>query len=481
MHNKLLSPFAFIYYVRGLIYMVPLSFLIASGIHVSSTIMLVLLLSLSFGSDILSYFYFRYSILDDQIVIRKGIFVKKTIHIPFSRIQSIQHSQLFLLKPFNIESIKIETAGKKSEDGNELTAVNVQVGEYLEQKHREFVHPTVDEAVVEEKQQQAEATTSSDNSYIAGIKDIVLFSFTNLKLLYLFVFLLSRLGGDFFSSAIDDAANKLSQMSVAVIIASVITGILLAQTLVVVYNIIRYFDFTLSKKDKYLEIEMGLLSRSKIRVSTNRIQSVLVEQNLLQKWIHISTVRIVLATDESSKDDNGKELAIALPNLFAKDFAKRFKEYFGWVPLQYVATFKPTIRAWWIFSRNVSWIVLIPIILMWFFDNKVKIVLALIALLLLLIIIGNAHFKYVSTEVSLSGDDKDASMMISTSRLLNKRQYHIGWHQIQAMRIRQSIWMKKTQLAHIEVIIRSGMTGKTITAKYLPFNDAQKVYDWYRQ
>lgn len=481
MHNKLLSPFAFVYYIRGLIYMVPVSYLVAGWINVKPVIMVIILLTLLFLSDALSYFYFRYSILDDQIVIRKGIFVKKTIHIPFSRIQSIQHNQLFLLKPFNIESIKIETAGTKSEEGNELTAVNVQVGEYLEQKHREFVHPTIDESVGEEKQQQAEETNSADNSYRAGMKDIILFSFTNFKILYLIVFLLSRIGGDFFSSAVDEAANKISHMNIPLIIGSFIMAILLAQTLVVAYNVIKYFDFTLSKKDKYLEIEMGLLSRSKIRVSTNRIQSVLVEQNLLQKWIHISTVRIVLATDESSKDDNGKELAIALPNLFAKDFAKRFKEYFGWVPLQYVATFKPTIRAWWIFSRNVSWIVLIPIILMWFFDNKVKIVLALIALLLLLIIIGNAHFKYVSTEVSLSGDDKDASMMISTSRLLNKRQYYIGWHQIQSMRIRQSIWMKKTQLAHIEVIIRSGMTGKTITAKYLPFNDAQKVYDWYRQ
>lgn len=481
MHNKLLSPFAFVYYIRGLIYMVPVSFLIASWIHINSVMMITIILTLLFVSDALSYFYFRYSILDDQIVIKKGIFFKKTIHIPFSRIQSIQHNQLFLLKPFNIESIKIETAGKSSEDGNELTAVNVQVGEYLEQKHREFVHPTSDESVVEEKQQEAEETTSSDNSYTAGIKDIVLFSFTNLKLLYFFVFLLSRFSGDFFSSAVDDAANKLSHMSVAVIIASVIMGVLLAQTLVVVYNVIKYFDFTLSKKDKYLEIEMGLLSRSKIRVSTNRIQSVLVEQNLLQKWIHISTVRIVLATDESAKDDNGKELAIALPNLFAKDFSKRFKEYFGWVPLQHVESFKLTIRAWWIFSRNLSWLVLVPIISMCFFDNEVKIILALIAVLILLLIVGNAHFKYKSTEVSLSGDGKDDSMVINTSRLLNKRQYYIGWHQVQAMRIRQSIWMKKTQLAHIEVIIRSGMTGKTITAKYLPVKVAQKVYDWYRQ
>lgn len=481
MHNKLLSPFVFIYYFHDVIFMFPISILISQSAHVNFRMIFIALILLVVFSNILSYFFFRYSILKDQVVIQKGVFVKKTIHIPFSRIQSIQHNQFFLLKPFNIESIKIETAGRTSEEGNELKAVNVTIGDYLEQRHHEYLHPHTSDELATETKVDVDTIEPKITRYTSGIKDIALFSITDFKVFYFIIFVIIKTGNEFIDSIIHSAINNISHMSLALVVIDVITGIILAQLLIIAYYVIKYFDFTLSKEDSYLEIEMGLLSRNKLKVATKRIQSVLVKQNIAQKWLKICTFRIVLATDDSSKKDNGKDLALALPTVPVNKIEKRFHEYFDWISLRTFMQVKPTIRSWWIFTRNMAWIALIPLITMIFVENEFKWICIGIALILLLLVVGNAHFKYVSTQVSLSSDDKEASLVISTSRLWSKQQYHVGWHQIQSMRIRQSIWMKMNKLAHIEVIVRSGMTGKTITAKYLPFNDAQKVYDWYRQ
>ncbi|WP_372830847.1 PH domain-containing protein, partial [Staphylococcus haemolyticus] len=49
-----------------------------------------------------------------MLTINSGILVKKHTHIPYPKIQTIQHTQWFFLVPFHLEKLQIETAGHDS-------------------------------------------------------------------------------------------------------------------------------------------------------------------------------------------------------------------------------------------------------------------------------------------------------------------------------------------------------------------------------
>lgn len=52
-----------------------------------------------------------FSISEKMIIIKKGIFIKKVIYIPMSRVQHVNTSQGPLMKKYNLREIIINTAG----------------------------------------------------------------------------------------------------------------------------------------------------------------------------------------------------------------------------------------------------------------------------------------------------------------------------------------------------------------------------------
>lgn len=69
---------------------------------------LVTLIFLIIAFSLLKFFFFTYQISDEMLTINSGIFVKRHTHIPYGRIQTVQRSQWFFLKPFQLEQLKIE-------------------------------------------------------------------------------------------------------------------------------------------------------------------------------------------------------------------------------------------------------------------------------------------------------------------------------------------------------------------------------------
>jgi len=77
------------------------TFVIASGIFAV----------IIFGRAILQYLYFRFYISDGQFIVKKGIFSKKDIVIPFERIQTVQLEQSLFHRIIGHYRVTIDTAG----------------------------------------------------------------------------------------------------------------------------------------------------------------------------------------------------------------------------------------------------------------------------------------------------------------------------------------------------------------------------------
>jgi len=85
--------------------------------------------------SVLSYWFFRYRITDDSILIREGIFRKTQLDIKFDRIQAINTRQNVIYRQFGLVTMVFDTAGSARQEGN-LPAVPTALAETLRERIR---------------------------------------------------------------------------------------------------------------------------------------------------------------------------------------------------------------------------------------------------------------------------------------------------------------------------------------------------------
>ena len=93
MQDKHLSPLNLVNRLQDILIAIFLASFIGDPLHIDSFKLGIIFVIITIVWDILSYLCFTYSIEDSQIVIKKGVIFKKVIHVPFARIQSIEHRQ----------------------------------------------------------------------------------------------------------------------------------------------------------------------------------------------------------------------------------------------------------------------------------------------------------------------------------------------------------------------------------------------------
>lgn len=459
---------------------------IGNPLHIDSFKLGIIFVIITIVWDIISYLCFTYSIEDKQIVIKKGVIFKKVIHVPFARIQSIEHSQFFLFRPFDVEKLQINNASKSgSHDQIILSAVKTYVGAILEEKHKQYQTQDVD---VNDDVEQPDVEKIEDNNqeeithgyaqYKISTRDIALYTFTSFRV-FITMFLIAHIT----HGAVLDFAISIYQKgfgsNMVSLVAFSIMAIIIALLLSFIYTMFQFYDFTLVKEGKYLEYEKGLFTRNKVRLSIDRIQSVLVEQNVMGKLLKIMTVKIIMASDGSDEESSQ---AVVLPILNSHKYAEMMNDFFDWIPLKTVEKFNVRKRSIWLFFRNFDWILLIiPIVIYFIGWTTLSYSLVVIGVFTFFYTLGNAYFKYRVSSIGLTGDAKDDYLIVSNGFLFKQRTYYVGWHEIQSMRFESSVFMKRNNLAHIVIQIRKGDSAQIAAVHYIDYEGAKKIYDWYRQ
>lgn len=486
MQDKHLSPLNLVNRLEDILIAIFLASFIGNPLHIDSFKLGIIFVIITIVWDIISYLCFTYSIEDKQIVIKKGVIFKKVIHVPFARIQSIEHSQFFLFRPFDVEKLQINNASKSgSHDQIILSAVKTYVGAILEEKHKQYQTQDVD---VNDDVEQPDVEKIEDNSqeeithgyaqYKISTRDIALYTFTSFRV-FITMFLIAHIT----HGAVLDFAISIYQKgfgsNMVSLVAFSIMAIIIALLLSFIYTMFQFYDFTLVKEGKYLEYEKGLFTRNKVRLSIDRIQSVLVEQNVMGKLLKIMTVKIIMASDGSDEESSQ---AVVLPILNSHKYAEMMNDFFDWIPLKTVEKFNVRKRSIWLFFRNFDWILLIiPIVIYFIGWTTLSYSLVVIGVFTFFYTLGNAYFKYRVSSIGLTGDAKDDYLIVSNGFLFKQRTYYVGWHEIQSMRFESSVFMKRNNLAHIVIQIRKGDSAQIAAVHYIDYEGAKKIYDWYRQ
>ncbi len=237
----------------------------------------------------LRYWYFRYSIADDSILIRDGVFRKRQLDIKFERVQGVNTSQNIVFRLFGLVTVNLDTAGSSGHEGH-LPAVEKQLVLDLRERIRRTPKAGT-EGANDEKLPQAEARPLIR---LAG-GDIVRIGLSSGRVFLVLVLigplseyleqrgerwveeseLLQALGavqlGNGSAAAL---AFGLLLLVIAVLLVASIIGALL-----------RYHGYTLSADGDVLRSRAGLLTRHEQSVQRVKVQSLYIFQNfMLQRF-----------------------------------------------------------------------------------------------------------------------------------------------------------------------------------------------------
>ena len=248
-------------------------------------------------ASFLRYWFFRYSISGDSILIRDGILNRKQLDIGFDRIQAVNTRQNPVYRMLKLTTVTFDTAGSSSEEGY-LPAVGNAIADDL----RARIRRTPVRAAPADGAIEQEARSDAQEILRLSARDIVLTGLSSGR-----VFLLLAVLGPLGELAEREAGEVVEETAVVEALSSlepdaalgvmlVLAFVALLLVVLLVFSVIgaflRFHGFRLTTDGDVLRSTGGLLTRHEHSVGRLKVQSVTVVQNAVLLLFDRRRVRI---------------------------------------------------------------------------------------------------------------------------------------------------------------------------------------------
>jgi putative membrane protein len=317
-------------------------------------------------SILLSFFYFRYLITPQELIIKSGVVSRKQRNIPLKRIQNVNIQQNFLQRILGISTVKLETAGDATSEAV-LDSVGTLNANEIKQIIKEYqAKPeTSDKTDIDIQHENIPVDYESSNSErpTSEIKELInmsVWDVTKYGILRFRPILIVAMGWivsmyqqfmpqefsrideniyNFMETYIDgfDYMSTVIYVSFAVVIA-----LFLSWLADIFLTVIQFFGFKLSIEGNKLYTNYGLLTRRQGTIPLKKLQMMVLFSNVIREKFGYWGLNIETA---GTAGRQGKAPEVAVP--FAKkdiviELAKGIKDFN--VPEEFIPVSSKTIR-----------------------------------------------------------------------------------------------------------------------------------------
>ncbi len=314
-----ISPIAIVYFMMRFIYG-----LVGNIVYIAPAILLgyqealanphiwlpiaVALAVLLMVATFLSFYFFQYRLTDDHIEIRSGVFAKKHLNLPFSRIQNVKLEQPLYYRPFGFTCLALDTAGSTKQEAK-VVALKVDFAEQLKKEILASHHIEVNLSA-QVKVSQGSQHRCVDNEILLNtrsVKDLVIHGVTNNRI-WLFLGALAPFFDDmgqyalvFFNELGIDIEKLLTfadkpwwQIGLYALTLTLLCMLVIA-LFSIAGSIMSFYGYTLTKvTDRYIR-RSGLLTKHEVTMRLARLQMVVRQQD----WLDLLLKRINLTFEQS--------------------------------------------------------------------------------------------------------------------------------------------------------------------------------------
>jgi putative membrane protein len=275
---------------KSLLWMIPLAL----------SILLIALLG-----SYLWYVNYTYAIQGEKLIIKKGVFSKEKVDIPFERIQNVAFKQNVLQQLLKVTGLTVETAGSRQSEAS-LIAIPMEKALKLRQALMQgrVQQSNSEEAPVERKKllvlspQQLLKIGLSANHLGSAI-----------LLFFLGLSFAERIGELLGFNVYDNLSQVLLSLSLSILLFILPAILLLAILYSLVRTYLRYFQLEVKEDDHHLLVSHGLTKKQEKSLIPSKIQIIEWHSNWVREKLGFGEMNF----RQASAEQNRSQERIALP------------------------------------------------------------------------------------------------------------------------------------------------------------------------
>lgn len=416
---------------------------------ISVLLYILFIIIISFFRTALLFYSFKYGIIDNKFILKKGIIKKINTSIPLENIQSVNIKQNFIHRLFNVASIEIDSPGTSSKE-IEIPVITIQNAEELKNILTQNLD-YIDNQDIRHVNENLKKTINNDESikdklFSLSIIDLVKIAISDniykgSVIVLMFIYGIYQYTGDLFKEQIDQELQESLEFIInsgIVVILSLFIVITIISTIISIINVIlQYYNFEFSKKEQIYHIETGLINKKDILIPIKKIQTFTWQTNPIRKLFDFLTISIT----ETNVDSNNITKSIILPG-FSSDNTEKLKENIFRNCNNEEYTNHPTCKRY--YNRFIIAFILTPLLLYFIpylrhqiYFNVIFVIYEILTAILIYLSYRKRMFS-ISENYIIVRYGKIGTSYILTS--LEK---------IQSIHIRQSYFMRKNSHAHL--------------------------------
>lgn len=420
--------------------------------------------------SLLSYWFFRFQISDDSILIRQGVIKKKQLDIKFDRIQGINAQQNPLYRLLGLVTVSFDTAGSAGSEGN-LPAVTRGFADSL----RERIGTRRSDELADNEDSEPDKAALVHLDW----RDMIRIGLADRRALIVVAIIgpLLEKAGDRLEVFITEfvkvaAANGIhfdAASGISVGIAIFVAAILIFVLGSIAAAFLRYHNFELFLRNRTLHSKGGLLTRHEHSMELGKIQTLRLQQGILQRFLKCYRMTVRQAM---SGGKNRSQKVFVVPVVTAELADTLRKKFLG--PEAGRLTQDPTstqftsISPYYMRSRIV-YAGLLPAVfasvILWSFIGAV----GLLFMLWLPLVSGVAYQNWKH-----AGFMHDDDEIVRRSGLLGYRTVGLLFRKVQRVTVTQSRYQRRKGLASLRLYMASG----SVRLPYIDHDRAQQLRDY---
>ena len=278
---------------------------------------IIVIASLGAIYSVVAFFRYFFYIEGDKLIVKKGVFKRSTLEIPFDRIQSINFEQTLIHRIFSVVKLKMDTAGSTTNE-LQLNALDQQMANALSEKILQnrtlgLTPETPIENPIEESTKDVIFNLSIPQLLKVGITENHLRSGGVILFFFIWIYDNLREVGLDFKEKLESYLPMLEEVSqsLAFVLAFVILFFLSAFLISLIRTVMRFYDLKMYRVGNGFSIENGLINKKEQAAKDQKIQIFRWSQNLLQSFANIYELQMRQATSgEGTKSQSFKVVGL---------------------------------------------------------------------------------------------------------------------------------------------------------------------------
>ena len=408
--------------------------------------------------SVLRFFFFRFSVLDNQLLVKEGILKKNNLVLPFNKIQAVHLNQNWLHQMLDMAEVSFDSPGSDEAE------VKIILGKPEAEALKEYISGAGINAVDQPgilRERIVKLTTqdlfklgisANHLETLAIMIGLVISFFNNIK----------ELVEDQFEELFNQSASTLMNSGIAFVIYFILLVLLISIVVSFLRIVMNYANFSVFKTEAAFSVSSGLINTREKVIPFKKIQFISWKTNLIRKKIPIYLFEFHSiggpTTDEKLK------IKIPVTNI---SLLNKLAEVYHPIPetdRPFILISKNYIFRTTLIQGILPFLIIAPAVFFYFNLSS-----ALATLILPAYVLFSSYLFCLKFRLSY-----DSEIIQLNKGILGINSLILRWKNIQSVTIQQSLYQQSHKLASVSL----STAGGTIQVPFITLEDAQYLQNY---